>query len=452
MMGTYIVTSVKVTYTDTYSITTAPTASAITYGQPLSASELTGGAATWNGNNVPGTFAWTDGDTVPPVGTASYSVTFTPSDTSFKSDTTQVSVTVNKATPSVTPPTANSLIYNGTAQELVTAGSTNMGTLLYSLDGTNYSSEIPTGTAKGDYTVYYKVAGTDNWDEVTGQVNVTISSYTPLLQMTADSSKMFLNVYVPYVGSSAPTVTYGGDVQSLTSQTINNKQYGVFTISCAAKNIVDSKTLVVTDGNNQLYSGNISAAGYLKSINSGNYEQKYKTVAIAMLRYGSAAQKVLNYKPTDLANDGVDAAALNTLNSVTMPAQTYTADQISGAFSTLVNSEYYGMNMTYTYDTTLLIAFKIKSGVDENEAKSELVELFNCSADNVVKDTTGKYWVVKVQNIRIGDLANTQFTVGNVKILATDYLSRIVADSSKSNDLKNLCKALYAYHTAAKAL
>ena len=48
--------------------------------------------------------------------------------------------------------------------DLVTAGKTNFGTLLYSLDGKMYSSEIPTATDAKTYTVYYKVEGSDNWN------------------------------------------------------------------------------------------------------------------------------------------------------------------------------------------------------------------------------------------------------------------------------------------------
>ncbi len=77
----------------TSTITAAPTATAITEGQALSASTLTGGTA-----SVAGAFSWTTPSTVPAVGTASYGVTFTPTDTAnYNTATTTVSVTVNAA-------------------------------------------------------------------------------------------------------------------------------------------------------------------------------------------------------------------------------------------------------------------------------------------------------------------------------------------------------------------
>ena len=84
---------------------------------------------------------------------------------------------IDKATPTVTPPSANTLTYNGTAQTLAKDGSTNGGTLVYSLEenGT-YSETIPTGTEAGKYTVWYKVQGDKNHKDTQAQdVNVTIA-------------------------------------------------------------------------------------------------------------------------------------------------------------------------------------------------------------------------------------------------------------------------------------
>ena len=75
----------------TPTITTPPSATEITCGQTLASSTLDGGAA-----SVPGTFAFTTPAIVPPIGTASHSVTFTPSDTTnYQTATTSVSVVVN---------------------------------------------------------------------------------------------------------------------------------------------------------------------------------------------------------------------------------------------------------------------------------------------------------------------------------------------------------------------
>ena len=75
----------------TATITQGPAASAIAAGQPLSASVLTGGSA-----STAGTFVWTMPSSVPAVGTASYGVTFNPSDAAnYHPVATMVAVTVN---------------------------------------------------------------------------------------------------------------------------------------------------------------------------------------------------------------------------------------------------------------------------------------------------------------------------------------------------------------------
>ena len=84
---------------------TAPTASTITNGNPLSASILTGGVVTnaFSTNVVAGTFAFTAPSATPGVGTANQSVTFTPTDTTrYNSITLNVRVTVVAAPQSIT--------------------------------------------------------------------------------------------------------------------------------------------------------------------------------------------------------------------------------------------------------------------------------------------------------------------------------------------------------------
>ena len=84
----------------TPSITTLPSASAITFGQTLANSTLTGGTA-----SVPGTFAWETSSTSPTVNdsnSTAYPVVFTPKDaTNYNSVETAVELTVNPADPEI---------------------------------------------------------------------------------------------------------------------------------------------------------------------------------------------------------------------------------------------------------------------------------------------------------------------------------------------------------------
>ncbi len=98
--------------------------------------------------------------------------------------TKDVTVTINKANSTVTKaPTAKTLTYNGQAQELVTAGTAEGGTMYYALgeDATTapadnlYTTSIPTATTAGTYYVWYKASGNSDYEESEpGCVEVTI--------------------------------------------------------------------------------------------------------------------------------------------------------------------------------------------------------------------------------------------------------------------------------------
>ena len=273
----------------TPTISEAPTAGAITYGQTLAESTLDGGSATCNSQTVAGSFTWTTSTTVPSVSdseTTEYEVTFTPTDgTNYNSATTNVKLTVNPvsavgltltlgqesftyngeaqeptvtvkdgettltqdthytvnysnntnaalstaenaptvtitgkgnytgtvsakftiaaadiAATDITAPTANTLNFTGLAQELIVAGSVagGIGTMKYSLDGTTWSTDIPTGTDEGTYTVHYKVVGDGNHNDVAeATIEVTIGAALDI-DLTSTDGKTWTLASMPY--------------------------------------------------------------------------------------------------------------------------------------------------------------------------------------------------------------------------------------------------------------
>lgn len=103
-------------------------------------------------------------------------------------DSTAISVTIAKANPTYTAPTAKTLTYNGNVQELINAGTTDDGTTSYSDDNENWSSSIPQGTNAGSYTVYWKLTGDANHNDVASTaISVSIAKVTPTV--TAPTAK-----------------------------------------------------------------------------------------------------------------------------------------------------------------------------------------------------------------------------------------------------------------------
>jgi CSLREA domain-containing protein len=159
--------------TATAMVTTWPTASAITYGQPLSASMLSGGVA-----SVAGSFAFAFPLTVPGAGTQSESVTFTPTSSSYSPVSQNVSVLVNKATPTVTWPTASpinsgqmlsaSTLSGGSAVSPITAAVV-QGKFAF----TSPSTKPPAGT--NPQPVMFTPTDTTDYNTVTSTVSVTVN-------------------------------------------------------------------------------------------------------------------------------------------------------------------------------------------------------------------------------------------------------------------------------------
>ena len=130
-------------------------------------------------------------------------------------------LTVQKATPQVTAPTAKpSLTYTGKAQELISAGSTTSGcTMQYSLSqDSGYSTDIPTGTDAKTYTVYYKVVGDDCYNDVAAQsVSVTINP------KSITGATVTLGASLTYTGSQQTQTVNSVTIDGLTAAyTVSN--------------------------------------------------------------------------------------------------------------------------------------------------------------------------------------------------------------------------------------
>ena len=115
--------------------------------------------------------------------------------------TAEFKIAHSNATLTNMPTAVANLVYTGSAQELVTAGVADGGTMQYKLgtDGT-WSSDIPTATNAGEYTVYYKVLGDDNHGDI-AEASVTV--------VMAKANSTFSKL------PSDPDLHYTGEMQAL---------------------------------------------------------------------------------------------------------------------------------------------------------------------------------------------------------------------------------------------
>ncbi len=143
-------------------------------------------------------------------------------------------ISITKAEGSVTAPTAKTLTYNGSAQELINAGSSTTGTIQYKLNNGSYSTNIPTATNSGTYTVYYKVIGDSNHNDVEEKsINVTIAKANNTLTLSSNTG----SITYPTAGSFTVTKNTSGGALSCKSSNTN-----------AATCSISGNTVTVTPG------------------------------------------------------------------------------------------------------------------------------------------------------------------------------------------------------------
>lgn len=222
-------------------------ATAIAYGQPLSASTITGTMKDGS-KTVEGTFAWTDAQYTykPAAGPYEAEWKFTPSGSNaymYAATTGKVTVTVNKATMTATITQHTALTYDGKAQtadvdiSMTTADKTTIPAFTYAAtENGSYGSDIPTFIDAGEHTVYFRMTDPNgNHEMFSGSFTVTIGPKTvadPTIALTGNRT---------YTGAEiepAVTVKDGSAVILESEYTVsfsNNTNAGTATVTITDK-------------------------------------------------------------------------------------------------------------------------------------------------------------------------------------------------------------------------
>lgn len=115
----------------------------------------------------------------------------------------QLTVTIAKADAQVTAPTAKTgLTYNGESQALIVAGSALGATIEYKLGDGEWTTDIPTATDAGEYTVIYKAVADANYNVVDTEQQLIVS-----IAKIADSIDFSLDNVTVRCGDSVPELT-----------------------------------------------------------------------------------------------------------------------------------------------------------------------------------------------------------------------------------------------------
>ena len=163
------------------------------------------------------------------------------------------------ATVTTAPQPVANLVYTGEELALITEGVGSGGTMQYKtgVDGT-WSTELPTATNAGEYTIYYKVLGDDDHSDFVSEEGITVTIAKANAQFTTEP---IANANLTYNGSQLNLVVAG---------------------------VVTNGTLEYKLGDGD-WSENIPTA-----VDVGNYKVFYRVVPTDSDNYNGIEQKELN--------------------------------------------------------------------------------------------------------------------------------------------------------------
>ena len=363
------------------SVSTAPTAKSLTYNGSAQAL-VTAGSGTGTMMYKLDSGSW--GTSIPTATNAtSYTVYYKASaSTNYnESASGSVSCSIGKVTPTVTAPTAKSLTYNGSAQQLANAGSANWGTLQYSLDNSSWDTSVPSGTNATSYTVYYRVSGNTNINSVAaksiscsiGKANTTYTAPTAKNTTYNTSAQALLNAGAVTGG----TIYYSAD----------NSNWGTTIPSQTNAGTYTSYWKITGDSNhNDKASASISTTISAKTVSS-------PTITLSQTSYtysNSACQ------PTPTVKDGSTTIAsseysVSYSNNTNVGTATCTITDKSGGNYTVSGSK------TFTIVCKSCTAPTAKNGNWTGSAQA-LVNAGSTSYGTMVYSTDNSTWSTNIPN------------------------------------------------------
>ncbi|MBR5974422.1 MAG: hypothetical protein IK020_04475 [Clostridiales bacterium] len=287
--------------------------------------------------------------------------------------------------------------------------------------------------------------------------SIAVNLYLSLADYVVNSSTAVLKCTF----ENGSVVNY--KVTEATVKNMNNQTYYVFRLPVAAKEMSDSICAQILDTDNgiegEVYS--FSVAEYASAIYNNAYDddgsvlnQEYayaRPLAIALLNYGTCAQKYFGRHTNDLANWYIDSQdrALSNVDWRSIPK--YVADTDSNLPAGLT---FYGANLAVESETKLTFYFINETGKTVTFSES------TNGISNYSGRTSGVFTTVSVSGIpahKLGEKIRINITVeGDDTVYYAEYsplnycynvLSRDT-NETRTADLKNLMQAFYIYNQA----
>ena len=213
-----------------------------------------------------------------------------------------------------------------------------------------------------------------------------------------------------------------------------------YSFGVAAKQMNETFTLTVTDGDNTVYTNTYSIREYAKYIidNASKYEAKLVDLVTAMLNYGAYSQLSFNYDTENLANKDLNLGA---------PAAFTAKEGLGAKTNGAINGITYSAATLVLNDATHVVFKFIVDGISNNDITVEGAKDYKIMAGILQVESEG------LVASALDDEVSVMVKVGNESITVSysplAYIMNM-ADSTDANT-QNLVRAMYAYHVAAEA-
>lgn len=355
------------------------------------------------------------------------------------------------------PAAVANLIYTGSAQELVTAGVADGGTMQYKLgtEGT-WSSDIPTATNAGEYTIYYKVLGDDDHADFVAEDGIVVTvakanatlTTAPVAAQNLVYNGEALNLVVNGVAANG-TLLYKLDDGEWTEQLPTATNAGSYTISYkvvaldeANYNGIEqqSLTVVVAKATNEITSLSLEGWTYGETAKTPVATAKFGTPSFT---YGTSADGdfvdivpanagTYIVKASVAATDNYDAAEQTTTFVIAKAAAQVTAPTAktgltySGEAQTLVNAgSADGATMAYKLDGGEYTS-ELPTATNAGEYK---VYYKFTAEDNYTVDETESQLTVTIAKAQDG----IDFSIEGVEVHCGESVPELTATSTSGN-------------------
>lgn len=372
--------------------------------------------------------------------------------------TAEFKIALSNATLTNMPTAVANLIYTGSAQELVTAGVADGGTMQYKLgtDGT-WSSDIPTATNAGEYTVYYKVLGDDNHGDFVAEDGIVVTvakanatlTTAPVAAQNLVYNGEALNLVVNGVAANG-TLLYKLDDGEWTEQLPTATNAGSYTISYkvvaldeANYNGIEqqSLTVVVAKATNEITSLSLEGWTYGETAKTPVATAKFGTPSFT---YGTSADGdfvdivpanagTYIVKASVTATDNYDAAEQTTTFVIAKAAAQVTAPtaktglMYSGEAQTLVNAgSATGASIEYKLGADGEWTQTLPTATNAGEYK---VYYKFTAEDNYTVDETESQLTVTIAKAQDG----IDFSIEGVEVHCGESVPELTATSTSGN-------------------